>query len=179
MYTARKLRKSNVCEYLLYMWGVEDLIRAHGLDLDRLREGVLSQYSGLSAEQHAELEAWYGDLIAMMRRERKEDAGHVAILTLLCNDIYNFHLTLLANPAEGEYQRLFQSCWPDVELLQSKVEGVPATQHVELALTALHLAHLLKLRGDVVLADTVNALRRLAAWLKVLSEKYLEEEKRV
>ena len=36
MFIAKKLKKENICEYLLYMWQVEDLIRAFGLNIDLL-----------------------------------------------------------------------------------------------------------------------------------------------
>ena len=38
MYISQKLQKENIAEYLLYMWQVEDLIRANGLDIDKLQE---------------------------------------------------------------------------------------------------------------------------------------------
>jgi len=38
MHIARKLKKENICEYLLYMWQIEDLIRACGLNMDVLNE---------------------------------------------------------------------------------------------------------------------------------------------
>ena len=38
MIIAKKLKEQNIAEYLIYMWQVEDLIRANGCDIDRLRE---------------------------------------------------------------------------------------------------------------------------------------------
>ena len=34
MIIARRKRKENIAEYLLYMWQVEDLIRANNFDMD-------------------------------------------------------------------------------------------------------------------------------------------------
>ena len=36
MKIAQALKEKNIAEYLLYMWQVEDLIRANGCDIDRL-----------------------------------------------------------------------------------------------------------------------------------------------
>ena len=33
MFTAEQLRKQNIAEYLLYMWQIEDLIRADECDI--------------------------------------------------------------------------------------------------------------------------------------------------
>ena len=37
MFVAQELRKKNIAEYLLYMWQVEDTIRAFGCSLARIR----------------------------------------------------------------------------------------------------------------------------------------------
>ena len=37
MQIANKLRKLNIAEYLLYMWQIEDVIRAFGCSLPRIR----------------------------------------------------------------------------------------------------------------------------------------------
>ena len=36
MIIARRKRKENIAEYLLYMWQVEDLIRANNFDMDSI-----------------------------------------------------------------------------------------------------------------------------------------------
>lgn len=179
MYVAREKRRSNIVEYLLYMWTVEDLIRANGLDSERLRGTVVDKYGNLSVAQRREVEAWYDDLAAMLRREHKETAGHAEVLTQLCNDLYNYHLELLTRPDQQPYQEAFATAWPDLQLLLTKVKGAERMQHVELALNALYDYYLLRLRGDVTLADTTNAVRRLAAWLARLSASYLQEERRL
>ena len=37
MYIAKKLRKTSIAEYLLYMWQIEDLIRAYGCSIGRIK----------------------------------------------------------------------------------------------------------------------------------------------
>ena len=44
MFIAHKLRKENICEYLLYMWQIEDLIRAFNLNIDSINERIISNY---------------------------------------------------------------------------------------------------------------------------------------
>ena len=34
MIIASQKKKENIAEYLLYMWQIEDIIRAYGLDID-------------------------------------------------------------------------------------------------------------------------------------------------
>ncbi len=37
MITASQKKRDNIAEYLLYMWQIEDLIRANGLDIDKIK----------------------------------------------------------------------------------------------------------------------------------------------
>ena len=68
MFIAKKLRQENVCEYLLYMWQIEDLIRALGLDMDRINDQIIKTYPVSDAEKK-ELYGWYESLADMMRME--------------------------------------------------------------------------------------------------------------
>ena len=44
MLIAETKRKENMAEYLLYMWQVEDLIRANGCDIDAIERNLISRY---------------------------------------------------------------------------------------------------------------------------------------
>ena len=45
MIIAKRKRKENIAEYLLYMWQVEDLIRANKFDMDSIRRTVIAHYA--------------------------------------------------------------------------------------------------------------------------------------
>ena len=68
MYIASQKRKENIAEYLLYMWQIEDLIRANGLDLDKIKSNVIDKYQ-LSEPQIKEMTEWYESLIDMLSGE--------------------------------------------------------------------------------------------------------------
>ncbi|MDE5812911.1 MAG: DUF4924 family protein, partial [Muribaculaceae bacterium] len=59
MITASQKKKENIAEYLLYMWQIEDMIRAFGLDLDRIQVNIVDKHSGLTEEQRKEMTEWY------------------------------------------------------------------------------------------------------------------------
>ena len=42
MKIAQQLKEKNIAEYLIYMWQVEDLIRANGCDLDRVEQNIIA-----------------------------------------------------------------------------------------------------------------------------------------
>ena len=51
MITASIKKKENIAEYLLYMWQIEDLIRANKLDIDKIQTSIIDQYKDLSETQ--------------------------------------------------------------------------------------------------------------------------------
>lgn len=68
MFVSKQLKEKNIAEYLIYMWQIEDLIRANGCDIEKIKTTIIDPYP-LTEEQRAELTRWYMDLIEMMRRE--------------------------------------------------------------------------------------------------------------
>ena len=75
MIVAQQKRKENMVEYLLYMWQVEDLIRANGLDIDKIRETLIEQYDQ-PATVKAEIVRWYEELINIIRNEGVTERRH-------------------------------------------------------------------------------------------------------
>lgn len=177
MFIAEKKRKESIVEYILYMWNVEDLIRANGLDIKRIDESVISKYGVSDPIMRQQIYDWWDNLCEMMVKEHKEKGGHLQILDMLANDMYNFHLYLLTQPDEIPYQNAFQTAWPDLSLLMTKIKDGDKMQHVLLGLTAIYDYYLLKLQGKTVLADTTNAIVRISHFLSLLSQKYLKAEK--
>lgn len=177
MYIAQKKRKESIVEYILYMWNVEDLIRANGLDMKRINESVISKYGVTEPGESQKLYDWWDNLCEMMKREHKENGGHLQILDMLANDMYNFHLYLLTQPNEIPYQNAFQTAWPDISLLTTKIKDGDKMHHIALSLTAIYDYYLLKLQGKTVLADTTNAVVRISHFLSMLSQKYLKAER--
>ncbi len=45
MYIASQKHKENIAEYLLYMWQIEDIIRANGLDIEKIEKMSLTSFS--------------------------------------------------------------------------------------------------------------------------------------
>ncbi len=177
MIIAQQKRKQNIVEYILYMWNVEDLIRANGLDIKRIDENVINKYAIEDPAKRQEVYDWWDNLCEMMKREGKQEGGHLQIITMLANDLYNFHLYLLTQQSEIPYQNAFRTAWPDLSLLMTKIPDGDKMQHILLALTAIYDYYLLKLQGKTVLADTTNAVVRISHFMAILSQKYLKAER--
>lgn len=68
MIIAQEKRKQNIAEYLLYLWQVEDLLRACKLDIDTVEKAVIARYDVDEPTRH-EIREWYESLIKMMELE--------------------------------------------------------------------------------------------------------------
>ena len=101
MFIASQKRKENIAEYLLYMWQIEDIIRANNLDIESIRKNVIDRF-GLSDEQRQQLTEWYESLIDMMRREGVEKSGHLQMNTNMLSQLVELHNALLRDPRFGE-----------------------------------------------------------------------------
>lgn len=177
MLVAQKQRKENIVEYILYMWQVENLIRANNNDMAKIEETIVKQYEVEDEARYKEIYDWWDNLSEMMRLEKKEEGGHLQVTQGLMNDVYNFHLYLLTQPEEAAYQNAFQNAWADLSVLEKKIPNGDKLHHVELAITAIYDYFLLKLQRKSILADTTNAVMRISHFMALLSAKYLKAER--
>lgn len=95
MFIAHKLRKENICEYLLYMWQIEDLIRAFNLNIDTINERIISNYPVKDEAERKSLYEWYESLIEMMRLENIQEKGHLQLNKNIIIDLNDFHELLI------------------------------------------------------------------------------------
>lgn len=119
MYIASQKRKENIAEYLLYMWQIEDMIRANGLDIDRIKANIIDKTS-LTDGQKTQLAEWYESLIDMMRREGVEHSGHLQLNKNVVIQLVQLHDALLKDPRFGEYTKEFYNTLPYIVELRAK-----------------------------------------------------------
>lgn len=82
MLIAREKKKSNIAEYILYMWQVEDLLRALGFNMKQVKEKVIDRFE-VAEDTAKEMYDWYDNLSEMMRKEKVEQKGHLQILKIM------------------------------------------------------------------------------------------------
>ncbi|MDR2969416.1 MAG: DUF4924 family protein [Tannerellaceae bacterium] len=176
MIIAQKKRKENIAEYLLYMWQVEDLIRANGSDMQRIRENIVGRY-GQPPEVCEEISRWYGELIDMMRSEGVMEKGHIQINKNVIIALTGLHLQLLKSPKEMVYQAAYYKTLPYIVQLRSK-SGEEDIPEPETCFVAVYGYLLLKMQGREVSAETTEAVQQISTFLAVLASKYAEESNR-
>ena len=90
MFVAQELRKKSIAEYLLYMWQIEDIIRAYGCSLPVIKREYIGRFN-YSDEQRSEEIDWFGNLVRMMNEEGKREYGHLQINEVLLGDVVDLH----------------------------------------------------------------------------------------
>ena len=119
MFIASQKRKQNIAEYLLYMWQVEDIIRACHLDLDLIKTNIIDRYS-LDDTQRRQLIEWYESMIDMMRRENVTEKGHIHLNQNTLGSLIDLHQALLKDSRFPQYTAEFYKTLPYIVEIRSK-----------------------------------------------------------
>lgn len=175
MIIASKKRKENIAEYILYMWQIEDIIRANGCDIERIRKNVISRFD-LTEDKRKEMEEWYESLIDMMRREGVTESGHLQINKNILNQLVQLHQALLADPAFPEYTAEFYRTLPFIVELRGKA-GDNKVGEIETCFTALYGMLLMRLQQKEMTDATRDAIQQISRFISVLARNFhLDEE---
>ncbi|MDG5799670.1 DUF4924 family protein [Marinilabiliaceae bacterium ANBcel2] len=169
MITAKKKREENIAEYILYMWQVEDLIRANKCNMDLIEENIIPHYK-TDKKRIKEIKEWWENLTEMIKIEEKREKGHLQVIKNLINDLNSLHLNLINSNHHKQYQLLYMSVQPLINELKSKTDK-ECNNEVELMLSAIYNSFLLKLKGDKVSEETNQALEAFSKLLAELSKK--------
>lgn len=172
MLIAKKLKGENIAEYLLYMWQIEDIIRANKLDIDIIDKQIIS---GFEQPQNVknEIREWYENLIDMMRREDVMEKGHLIINKNVISELTELHNRLLKSPQETEYTEAYYKTLPFIVELRSKTQD-KNTPELETCLAALYGFLLMRLQKKDISGETQSALSQISSFLRLLSLKYKE-----
>lgn len=175
MYIASQKRKENIAEYLLYMWQIEDIIRANSLDLDKIRANVIDRYQGLTDAQKEEMAQWYESLIDMMRREGVEKKGHLQLNKNVIIQLADLHRALLADPRFADYTAEFYRTLPYIVELRAKA-GEDKTGEIETCFNALFGMLMLRLAGKEITPETDKAVSQISKFIGLLAHDFKLDE---
>lgn len=175
MFVSKQLKEQNIAEYLIYMWQVEDMIRANGCNIEKIKENIVDVYP-LTIEQKAELAEWYADLIEMMRRENVVEKGHLQINKNIITWLTDLHLQLLRSPKFPYYNSAYYKALPYIVELRAKGANKEEPE-LETCFDALYGILLLKLQKKEISEETKKAQAAISSLLAMLSNYYMEDKK--
>ena len=172
MIIAEQKRKENIAEYLLYMYQVEDMIRANQLDLDRIEQTLISQFE-VSYELKREMREWYKTLITMMQEEQKQEAGHLGILENTAEQLSELHHQILNQGIDMAYKGVYEKAKPHIEALRMR-SGHGKESDIQVALNGLYGLLILKLKKTAITRETTLAFDTIRELVAELSARYME-----
>jgi len=158
----------------LYMWQVEDLLRACSFNPEKIEQQLVRRYS-TDEDASKEIADWYTNLAVMMEKEHVQEKGHLQVIANLVNDLNEFHHKMLEVQTDQEYARLHQQNQEAIaEVLQKT--STDAENEVEACLNALYGFMMLKLKSSEISSQTHQTIENLAHQIGHLSARYIQFE---
>lgn len=148
-----KSKKENIAEYILYLWQMEDYLRAF--------------------PEHAEATPELHELNEMMHREGIMDGGHLALAQNAHAELEDLHAELLNEDAM--YRAAIIRLQPSLNLLKAKTDN-PTMTDLEACFTLLYQIMLLHLQKKPVSPETASVQQQATQVLQFLSKSYRNNE---
>ena len=173
MYISQELRKSNIAEYLLYMWQIEDTIRAFDCSLSRIRHEYIDRFD-YTEEQKEDVADWFGHLIRMMNEEGCRERGHLQINRVTLQQLVDLHAQLLDSSKFPFYQAEYYKVLPYIVELRNK--GAHREENeIETCLNSLYGVMMLRLQKKEITPDTQHAVKEITTLIGMLSDYYKKD----
>ena len=174
MIIADQLRQKNLTEYLLYMWQVEDILRAYGCDAERLTKEYLSRFQ-LDDDSRRKTERWYADLCEMMRTEGKTEHAHLQINLNTQQKLTELHSRLLRSPHFPYYREMYYKVLPYIVELRARHADHEAGE-LQVCLEMLYGLLLLRLQKKEISPETERSAKDISTLLGQLSDYYRKDQ---
>lgn len=172
MIIAEQKRKENIAEYLLYMYQVEDMIRANKLDLDSIEQTLINKFD-VPYGVKRDMREWYKTLIGMLTEENKEISGHLAMLENLSDQMHEMHHEILKQGIDQAYKEVYDRAKTNIEALRMR-SGHSRDNDIQVALNGLYGLLILKLKKSPITDDTLQAFETIKELIAELSSRYME-----
>lgn len=148
-----KSKKDNIAEYILYLWQIEDYLRAFPE----------------KAEENTELM----ELLDMMHIEGIMNGGHLQIAQNALIELEDLHSELLET--EAPYRAVIMHLQPTLNILKAKTDR-PDMSDVEACLVLLYQVMMLRLQKKEITSETEVVIKDATQLLRFLSKTYYDNE---
>lgn len=154
--TKMRSKKDNIAEYILYLWQIEDYLRA------------FPQNADATPELH--------ELNEMMHREGILEGGHLALASNALSEVEELHAQLLDEDAM--YRAAMIRLRPALNLLKAKTDR-PTMSDIEACLLLLYQIMMLRLQQREITPETASVQTQATQLLQFLSRTYYANQRAV
>jgi hypothetical protein len=169
MSLAAKKFRENISEYIIFLWQMEDLLRAVQFSSDALDE-FIDSYTPDAASFELE-KKWFSNLAGNMKKDGVEQRGHVSEIHELIFELNYLHNTLINIVRDRSYIEAYHQAQPNIKEYVVRTDG-RSTNDVEVCLTALYGLMVLRLKKEPISSETEVAMRTFSNMLAKLSHHY-------
>lgn len=148
-----KAKRDNIAEYILYLWQMEDYLRAF--------------------PENADATPVLHELNEMMHREGIIEGGHLALANNALAELIDLHATLLDEDAM--YRAAIIRLQPSLNLLKAKTDR-PTMSDIEACLVLLYQIMLLRLQKKEISPETASVQQQATQVLTFLSRTYHDDQ---
>ncbi|MDX1651683.1 MAG: DUF4924 family protein [Brumimicrobium sp.] len=175
MFIAQEKEKTNIAEYIIYMYQIEDLLRAYKFDIDLVFEKIIKPQ--VKSESFAkESKKWYQEIIDEMRSRGLERKGHIHRIGEVITELIYLHNTLVEVVKDEKYKALLDAAEPNIEAFREKSDLIE--KHlIEVCFQALYMKLLMRLQSKEISAETENAFDSMRVVLAYLTKGYHQMKK--
>lgn len=170
---AEKKKAQNIPEYIIYMYQMEDLLRAYQFNMDDVRQYVVSHYP-VSETEKTETAIWFSDLASDMKKAKVEEKGHLPQTQEFVDQLASIHWRLLKT--DKDYFDLYQNAKPHLIHLLLEAGGNAPKHEIQVTFNAIYGQLLARLRSREVPADILEATDSFGDLLSYLNWVFFNQE---
>lgn len=148
-----KKKAENIAEYILYLWQMEDYIRAFPEQANSLQQ--------------------LHEINEMMHREGIMESGHLQLAKNALSELVELHNNLLQEDAI--YRASIIRLTPSLNLFKAKTDR-PTMSDIEACFVLLYQIMLLRLRKQEITPETANVQQQVTKLLQFLSKIYHDDK---
>lgn len=151
--TTMKSKRDNIAEYILYLWQIEDYLRAFPAEAEK-----------------AEM---LHDIMQMMHSENIMEGGHLQLAQNALSELEDLHNSL--SDEDAMYRAAIIRLQPSLNLLKAKTDR-PTMSDMEACLTFMYQIMLLHLQKKEISAETEEVQKQVTQLLQFLSKTYKDQD---
>ncbi len=172
---AQAKRKENIAEYILYLWQIEDLLRALQFSPEAIYSQLVATRNIPEEQRHVYL-LWYMDIVNLLSEEGKQQKGHLDHTLHLISDMHDLHLRLMQLPAGEHYRSTYARLQPHLGALKLVLADGDMND-TELCFRALYAAMLYRIKGDGGKGAVVDTIEYISPVIGELAAMYHKVER--
>ncbi len=173
MLIAKLKKETNIIEYVLYMFQIEDIIRSLKFNLELIDQHIVQQFEQ-SDEVKLQIKHWYAGLIEQMKSQGIEKAGHLESLKETISGLNVLHTTLLTTIQDKKYQEMYEEVKTAMQELVKRSGSRGTNNEIEIALNGLYGLLVLRLKKENVGAETAEEMAKISTMLAHLNHQYFQ-----